>query len=130
MEERKITIEHLLIGAVFMLALLVRFIHLGQPPLNDYEAAPALQAMNIASGKETMIGDQPAYVMLTAGLFRLFDATDFGARLWPALAGANTCDAIRHEHKSRCQGNRCQRGDPGYHHYLPAANPFKKLHMQ
>jgi hypothetical protein len=88
MNQNKVNFETLLYGIIFVLALLVRFIHLGQPPLNQYEAVPALQALSISRGQETMMGDQPAYVMLTTGLFRVMDATDFLARFWPAFIGA------------------------------------------
>ncbi len=88
MNKTEFTIEYLLYGAVFLLAMGLRFIHLGQFSLNDYEAVQALQALKISSGSVVLMGDQPAYVILTAGLFRIFAATNFLARFWPALIGA------------------------------------------
>ncbi len=88
MSKKEFTIEYLLYGAVFLLAMGLRFIHLGQFSLNDYEAVQALQALKISSGSVVLMGDQPAYVILTAGLFRIFAATNFLARFWPALIGA------------------------------------------
>jgi len=88
MSKKGFTIEYLLYGAVFLLAIGMRFIHLGQFSLNDYEAVQALLALKISSGSVVQMGDQPAYVILTAGLFRIFAATNFLARFWPALVGA------------------------------------------
>lgn len=88
MNQKTLRLETILYCAIFVFAVLVRFIHLGQAPLNDFEAAPALQALSVSRAESTAMGDQPAYVMLTSGLFRVFNATNLWARFWPALAGA------------------------------------------
>lgn len=88
MNQKTLKIETLLYCLIFFLALSVRFIHLGQTPLNDFEAEPAMKALSVSRAESAVIGDQPAYVMLTSALFRVFNATDIWARFWPALAGA------------------------------------------
>lgn len=88
MNQGKLTLEHLFYGIIFILAIFLRLVHLGQPSLNDYEASQALQALQVSTGSRALIGDQPGYGLPTALIFRLFDATDFAARFWPALAGA------------------------------------------
>ncbi len=88
MSKREFTTEYLLYGLLFLLAASVRFIHLGQMALNNFEALQAMQAFNISSGANVLMGDQPAYVILTAGLFKLFSSGNFAARFWPALIGS------------------------------------------
>jgi hypothetical protein len=78
----------ILFTAIFLLALAIRLLNLGSAPLSDYEAAQALQALHIARGEPTLLAGYPAYTVLTAGLFYLLDATNFIARLLPALAGS------------------------------------------
>lgn len=80
--------EYLIAGLIFLLAVAVRFINLGKNPLTDEEAKLALQAMEIARGKQPLLGTQPAYVILTAFNFFIFGTSNFLARFWPALAGS------------------------------------------
>ena len=73
----------------FLLALALRLIQLGAMPLNDAEAAPALQAMRIAQGSSPALAPHPFYILSTAVLFFLYGSgTDFLARLIPALVGS------------------------------------------
>ena len=73
--------------AVF-LAFALRFLNLGNHPLSDEEARWAMQAFDLAKGNHPEIGPQPAYVLLTAFIFYIFQASNFAARVLPALAGA------------------------------------------
>ncbi len=77
----------LLLGA-FAIALAFRFIQLGHPALNNYEADIALQALGAARGSEPQYGPHAAYVGLTSLSFIIFSAGDFLARFWPALIGS------------------------------------------
>lgn len=73
----------------FVLALAVRVIKLGAPPLTDLEAGWALQALRVTQGANPALGSQPAYVLLTSILFFLYGSgTNFLARLVPALTGS------------------------------------------
>ena len=74
--------------AVF-LAFSLRLLELGARPLSDEEARWAIQAFDFTKGLHPAIGPQPAYVLLTALIFYVFQASAFTARLIPALAGAS-----------------------------------------
>lgn len=73
--------------AVF-LAFALRLLELGARPLSDEEARWAMQAFDLSKGLHPVIGPQPAYVLLTALVFYVFEASAFTARLVPALVGA------------------------------------------
>jgi hypothetical protein len=75
-------------GLAFLLALALRLLRLGEVPLSDFEAGWALQALGLVRGQAVEFGPNPAYVNLTALSFFLLQATNFSARLAPALAGA------------------------------------------
>ncbi len=81
------TLEHAIYAIALVIAIGLRFLHLGALPLSDTEANWALQALRITQGLRPAIGPNAAYVHLTAVLFAIFGATNFLARLWPALAG-------------------------------------------
>ena len=85
---RKISVENALFACALLLALGIRFIHLGDLPLTDGEARLALQALQIAHGSRPLLGTQPLYQVLTAAGFFLFGASNFMARFWPALSGS------------------------------------------
>lgn len=84
--------ETVLYAGAFLLGLLVRLYNLGGAPLSDFEAAWALQALQISQPSNypelAAIGPNPGYVLLTAALFSLLGSSDFAARLWPAVGGA------------------------------------------
>lgn len=88
MTSRKYSLESLAYLLAFLLALALRFAALARLPLNDQEAALALQSLSVARGTPIELGPQPGYVMLTGALFFLTQATNFTARFWPALAGS------------------------------------------
>jgi hypothetical protein len=88
MIQNRWNIEHALYAIAFLLALVVRFYKLGDIPLSDDEAGWAMQALSIARGEPVAMGPQPLYVVVTGGLFFLFSATNFLARLLPAVVGA------------------------------------------
>ena len=75
----------------FGLAVAIRLLRLGEIPLGDDEARWALQALDLAKGLHTTMGPQPAYVVLTGVLFFAVQASNFAARLIPALFGAVLC---------------------------------------
>jgi hypothetical protein len=85
---RRITTEQGLFCLAFVLALAVRLYHLGQATLTDYESGWALQSLDIALGKPILAGPQPALVVWNSAVFYLFDASNFAARVLPAIAGA------------------------------------------
>ena len=78
---------YLLLGA-FALALAFRLVQLGKAPLDDREAALALQALGAARKTNPTFGGHAAYVGLTSVTFFIFSASEFLARFWPALIGA------------------------------------------
>jgi hypothetical protein len=84
----RITFENYLFWLVFLLGLMLRFLHLGTPPLTDTEAKWALQALEIARGNHPILGGQPGYLVLTAVNFFIFSGSNFMARFWPALIGS------------------------------------------
>ncbi|MEW6648554.1 MAG: hypothetical protein AB1453_00045 [Chloroflexota bacterium] len=87
-----ITTELLLYLLVCLAALLFRLLQLGALPLGDNEARLGLQALALADGLHTVSLDaEVGYLVGTSGLFYLFAATNFLARLIPALLGAGFC---------------------------------------
>lgn len=80
--------EKLWFGLAFVLAIAFRLLRLGEVPLSDAEAAWALQSFDLARGLPFDFGPNPAYINLTALAFFLLQASNFAARLVPALAGA------------------------------------------
>jgi hypothetical protein len=72
----------------FLIALGFRLIQLGATPLTDSEASLALQALHIAQGKVTLLGPQPAYILITSIFFLVTESTNFMARFLPTLAGS------------------------------------------
>jgi hypothetical protein len=85
---RKITLEDCLYGAVFILALSIRLLNLGETPLSDFEAAWAIQSWKAVAGESIEIGANPGYFILTTLVFYLFEAGNALARFWPAILGS------------------------------------------
>lgn len=85
---RERNLEYGLYALAFGLALALRLLRLGELPLGDDEARWALQALDLAKGLQPAMGPQPAYVMLTGLVFFIVQASNFAARLVPALFGA------------------------------------------
>ncbi len=88
MKNTKLSRETLLFGLAFLLALGLRFSHLGQEALSDGEARLALQALALGRGGAAPIAHQPGYVLWTGALFFVAGASNFAARLLPAVAGS------------------------------------------
>lgn len=88
MNKNAVTLETLGYLLAFALAVLVRFVGLGNLPLSEREAELAMQALAIARGSPVVLEAQPGYLVLTSLLFSLFGASDGLARFWPALAGS------------------------------------------
>ncbi|MEJ2264435.1 MAG: hypothetical protein P8X95_13395 [Anaerolineales bacterium] len=88
MRTQRITIEYLLFALAFLLAVGIRFVHLGAAPLSDFEAKWALQALAVSRGSDVSLGPQPGYVLLTGLIFFLSSGSNAAARFWPALAGS------------------------------------------
>lgn len=72
-----------------LLAASLRLLNLGYLPLNDYEAANAINASQLFARTAPVTGGEaaPIYTLLTGFLFAITAASDFTARLLPALAG-------------------------------------------
>lgn len=86
--KHRITIEQSLYLLAIVVGLGLRLYNLGAAPLTDAEASWALQALKVAEGEAPqVIGPQPGYVLLTGLLFWAFGASNFAARLLPALSG-------------------------------------------
>jgi hypothetical protein len=85
---RRQNLENGLFALAFGLAVAVRLLRLGEIPLSDDEARWAMQAFDLTKGLRPEIGAQPAYVLLTALTFYILQASNFAARLIPALAGS------------------------------------------
>lgn len=87
-KENKLTTEIVLYGLIFLAALALRLIRLGEVPLLESEASWAFQAWQLAQKESIPISSQVGYLAMTEGLFSLFKATNFLARFWPAVAGS------------------------------------------
>ena len=88
MQIRSVKYEGILYVIAFILAVALRFIHIGALPLSDTEAEWALQAFNVAQGEQPLLGPQPIYILPTSALFFLFGTSNFLARFVPALLGS------------------------------------------
>jgi hypothetical protein len=88
-----IRLGHVLYLVILLGALGLRFINLGEFPLTNLEAMGALEAVRstpYASGffpESFATIPQPAYEILTRGLFQIFGAENIFARMVPSLAG-------------------------------------------
>ncbi len=83
-----ITTEHLLYLLAFCIALVLRFLNLGDTPLSDFEAAKAIQSWYAVHGGFINIGSDPGYFSLTTLLFQILPVKNATARFWPALVGS------------------------------------------
>lgn len=81
--------EGWLYALAFLIAISLRFTQLGAMPFSDAEAAPALQALQLALGLSPVLDPHPLYILVTSFFFFLNGGgTDFLARLLPAMAGS------------------------------------------
>jgi len=88
MDSSRLKNEGWLYGLAFLFALALRIIALGAASLTDSEATLALQALHIAQGKSVLLAPQPAYILFTSPFFSIIEATNFMARILPALVGS------------------------------------------
>ncbi len=91
-EERRafsrLTLEHVLYGAILLVGAITRFIDLGRIPLSPDEALQALTVWNaMQPGTDSITIISPAYHSLTAPLSQLLGYSDALMRLVPALFG-------------------------------------------
>lgn len=80
-------------GWLYLLAFLIAFgfriTQLGAMPLNDAEATPALQALQISQNENATLSPHPFYILSTSILFLMYGGgTNFLARFIPALVGS------------------------------------------
>jgi hypothetical protein len=90
MNYRRITVEQILYLSALVTGVFVRLVSLGRAPLSDFEATWAFQAWQVSqgAGDAGVLGANPAYILITALLFKIFGSSEFLARLAPALAGS------------------------------------------
>lgn len=89
MTHRHFKYEGWLYLLAFFIAFGVRIAQLGALPLNDVEAASALQALKISQNENIALNPHPFYILSTAVLFFIYGGgTDFLARFMPALIGS------------------------------------------
>lgn len=84
----KLNFEKGLFALAVVIAFAVRLFGLGSLPLSNSEAELAMQSVNLSRGQGAAVQSEPAYVLLTGGLFYLTQAGEFSARFWPAVFGA------------------------------------------
>jgi hypothetical protein len=82
-----LTGERLLYAIIMVVAAFMRFVALGTRPLDDGEAALAMQAWNALRGDPVDLMAQPLLVYGTSLMFIIFGANDTIARMLPAVAG-------------------------------------------
>jgi hypothetical protein len=86
----KLPLRWVLAGSVMLLAFMSRLLLLGNLPLQPDEAEQALAALGATVASPFWSGGAavpPAYGTLTAAIMGGFGASEFAARLMPALAG-------------------------------------------
>lgn len=89
MTHRHFKNEGWLYAIAFIIAVGIRLAQLGAIPLNDAEAASALQALKISQSENTALNPHPFYILSTSIIFLMYGGgTDFLARLIPALVGS------------------------------------------
>lgn len=82
-----LTTERALFGAALLMAAFLRFVALGSRPLDNDEAAIAVQSWQAIRGGSVDLLSQPLLTYGGAIVFLLVGASDTAARLLPALAG-------------------------------------------
>lgn len=88
MKKEPIRVEHCLYGLAFLIALIIRFWHLGVLPLSDSEASLALRALNLANGFPESLSAEALYGLVTGALMALFSGSNLIARFLPAFIGS------------------------------------------
>jgi len=85
---RQINLEQWLYLLMFVLALGLRVLNLGDAPLSDFEARWAIPSWNAVQGNPVFPGSSPGYFSLTTIIFYFFAGNNLLARFWPALVGS------------------------------------------
>ena len=88
MNQQKLTLEQTLYILIFILALALRLINLGEAPLTENEAHLALQAFQLGGNEQLAFDESPGYILLTGLIFFLFGSSNFMARALPAITGS------------------------------------------
>lgn len=88
MKKNQLDVEMGFYGLALLIATLIRALGLGTVPLSDQEAIWGLQALGFVKGGLQTVGNYPGYVLGTGLLFYLFEASNWLARILPALIGA------------------------------------------
>lgn len=83
---RQLSYPLYMVALPFLLGLLIRFVGLGQPFLDNVEATLALGVREMAMGQGGIV-TQPLYSQITGVLFWLFEDTNSIVRFLPALIG-------------------------------------------
>lgn len=88
MKRNQLNVEMGFYGLALLIAVLIRVSGLGAVPLSDREAIWSLKALEFARDGLQTVGNYPGYVLGTGLLFYLFEASNWLARILPALIGA------------------------------------------
>jgi hypothetical protein len=86
-KDRHLSLEQSLYVLAAIIAVGIRLFNLGKIPLSDYEAGWALQSLDLSRGVYSLIGSQSLYVVFSTMVFFILGASNFAARLLPALMG-------------------------------------------
>ncbi len=84
---QKFNLESALFILAVLLGAVLRLVELGLPALTEGEARLALQSLDILHRQPAFQSPEPGYILLTSLMFFIFNASDFTARLWPAITG-------------------------------------------
>ncbi len=87
MRLNRITNEQALFFLILLLGLGIRILRIGEVPLSDFEAAHALQALQVSNGGDGGFSPGPAYPLLTGATFFFFADNNLSARIWTLIAG-------------------------------------------
>lgn len=72
---------------IFIIAFFLRFMGINKMPLSELEASSGLQALSLFSSANHTGIVQPLYIITTSVLFKLFNSSNFTARLLPFICG-------------------------------------------
>lgn len=92
MPSTKLTIAHLLLGGILLMASVLLFAQIDALPLSSAESTQALPLYQFINGQIYLVGS-PAYFSLSVLLSPLVGHGDVGARIVPALFGLMTVGA-------------------------------------
>jgi len=84
----KYNLEYCIYILIFILAISIRLVNLGEVSLSDFEATRAIQSLKYIQNHSGISGSNPAYLSFTSLLFYIFGSSNFIARLSPVIAGS------------------------------------------